>query len=98
MAKKKVINARSKGSRNERKAKREMEQDGYYVTKAGASLGEWDLVCFNMEHLRLIQVKSNYCRLEEKRRLEEFQAPDFATKELWIYKDRVADAVKTVFE
>jgi len=92
------INKQNKGSRNERRAKKELEQDGYYVSKAGGSLGLWDLVCFDMSHLRLIQVKTNYCRVAEREQLKEFEAPDFAVKELWVYKDRVAVAEKTIIE
>lgn len=84
------INTRRKGARNERRAKIILEDDGYYVCKASASLGAWDLVCFNHHHLRLVQVKTNRCRLSEKKALIRFQAPEFAVKELWIFKDRVA--------
>ena len=87
------INTKRKGSRNERKAKKILEDQGYYVCKASASLGVWDLVCFNYHHMRLVQVTTNRCRLSEKNALIRFHAPEFAIKELWIFKDRVTNPV-----
>lgn len=47
MAQKKRVNAKGKGSRNERLVKEILIENGYdYVTKAGGSLGVFDLIGF----------------------------------------------------
>jgi len=78
----------------ERKAKGELEQDGYYVMKSGGSLGVFDLVAINKDSVRLIQVKSTYKEWTEntyKKDIEQIKAlpvPDICKKELWVWKLR----------
>lgn len=48
-----------KGTRNELKSVRYLEKQGYSVTKAGGSLGVWDLIAIGCNDMILIQVKSN---------------------------------------
>jgi len=86
-------NPKAKGNRQERKAQKSLEKVGYYCIKAGASLGVFDLIALGKKEARLIQVKSNYCRPEEKEAIEQFKAPDYAVKELWIYKDRIENPI-----
>lgn len=81
------MNNKAKGSRRERQAKKIMEQAGYYVNKAGGSLGQFDLVCLGKKQARLIQVKSNYMSPAEREEIELFDEPDYAVKEIWIFKD-----------
>jgi Holliday junction resolvase len=38
------MNAKAKGNRNEHRSKALLEAAGYAVTRAGASLGVWDLI------------------------------------------------------
>jgi Holliday junction resolvase len=53
------MNTKAKGSHFERKTKALLEDDGWYVTKAGASLGVADLVALRRGAApRLVQVKS----------------------------------------
>ena len=53
------MNTKAKGSRNERKSKALLESAGYSVTKAGASLGVWDLIGIGSTDFVLVQTKSN---------------------------------------
>ena len=85
-------NAKAKGSRNERRARKQLEAEGFYVVKAGGSLGLFDLVCFNREVIRLVQVKSNRTPGRvERERLEAFKnyPKNCTRREVWIYRDRV---------
>lgn len=50
----KLKNPKAKGSRNERRMRDWLEARGYSVTKAGGSLGCWDLI----GHLRLPPIES----------------------------------------
>ena len=48
------MNAKTKGNRRERQARRILELAGYHVVKAGGSLGVFDLValwCYNLREL-----------------------------------------------
>ena len=80
------------GARAERRAKRDLERAGYVVTKAGASLGVFDLLAFNATGIRGIQVKRDQTGgrtypLAVERMREEMAAlpmPPNMTGELWI--------------
>ena len=50
-------NAKAKGARGEYKSRRLLESLGYYVVKAGGSLGCFDLVALSSVEALLIQVK-----------------------------------------
>jgi Holliday junction resolvase len=83
------MNAKAKGSRRERQARTILETAGYFVVKAGGSLGCWDLVALGPQGARLIQVKSNEKpRLAERERLELFPRLPYCSKELWVFYDR----------
>jgi Holliday junction resolvase-like predicted endonuclease len=84
------MNAKQKGNRQERKARKILEATGYLVTKAGGSLGLFDLIAENRQRVRHIQVKSN--RLpdpaERKKMLSvKGQLPQNSTIEIWVYYD-----------
>lgn len=82
------MNRKAKGSRREREALRILEKQGYNVTKSGASLGLFDLIAINKEHIRLIQVKSNIISSKELANLRQYNnIPLNAIKEVWIKKD-----------
>jgi len=51
-------NGKKKGYRVERKIRIEFEKKGWKVVRAGASLGEADLVCMKSGRCVLLQVKS----------------------------------------
>ena len=81
-------NKKAKGSRQERKVKKLLENQGYICLKSAASLGIFDLVCFNGREIRFIQVKSNYCSLKEKKRIKRFKViPINGQKEIWVFKN-----------
>lgn len=70
------MNTKRKGTRAEHKSMRLLEERGYKVTRAAASLGEWDLVAIGPRDVLLIQVKVNRRPgRKEMKRLEEFQVP-----------------------
>jgi Holliday junction resolvase len=52
-------NAKAKGSRNERRSMALLEAAGYVCTKAGGSLGAWDVIGIGTNDFVLVQVKSN---------------------------------------
>lgn len=87
------MNSKAKGSRIERKARDVLLAEGYAVTRAAGSLGNWDLVAVPLgeqEFTRLIQVKSNRPpRPAERKRLElEAKAVGpWVLCEVWIWKD-----------
>jgi hypothetical protein len=77
------LSAKAKGSRREREVRDFLLQRGFKVCKAGASLGEWDLIAVNGHVFLLVQVKSNrFCYPEERATLEAFEAPIFNTHKL----------------
>lgn len=86
------MNAKAKGARRERQARKILESAGYHVVKAGGSLGIFDLVALGPQGARLIQVKSNERpRPAERERLELFTCPPYAVKELWVFYDRIRE-------
>jgi Holliday junction resolvase-like predicted endonuclease len=85
-----LLNAKRKGSRQERRARKILEAAGYLVTKAGGSLGLFDLIAENRQGVRHVQVKSN--RLPSPVEREDMQAakanlPTNSTIEIWIFYD-----------
>jgi len=53
-----MVVSKKKGYRTERKIKNIFEKYGWKVIRAGASLGEADLVCIKNKKCLLVQVKS----------------------------------------
>jgi len=94
------MNAKRKGWRREDQARKQLEKEGYYVTRSGASLGAWDLVAIRCGYqwfnkyppplVRLVQVKSN--RPPSRKEMEVLRGfKTFAgciSREVWIYPDR----------
>lgn len=82
---------RKLGARKEREAKKELESQGYYVTKSGGSLGVFDLLAVNDKIGRAIQVKSTRINLKLKnykkdvKQMREVQLPGNFKKEIWIW-------------
>ena len=77
--------ARSRG----RQARTILETAGYYVVKAGGSLGLFDLVALGPQGARLVQVTSNEKpQPAERERLELFPRYPYTSKELWVFYDR----------
>lgn len=80
-----------RGYRAELKAKEELEAEGFAVLRAAGSKGPFDLVAFNKEIARFVQVKrvKNGSRGLAKalRELERVPVPPCARKELWLWRD-----------
>jgi len=87
-----MIKTKAKGSRLELKTRDILRHQGYFVTKSGGSLGQFDLIamsCYWKPHWRLIQVKSNYCPPKERILIKDFKVPKGAVKEIWLWHDYV---------
>ena len=86
----------TKGVKLERKAKKELEKQGYYIIRSAGSKGIWDIAAIGNHALHLIQIKrirkkKNCVNLFKKdiQQIMDFQAkctlPDCAVCELWIW-------------
>jgi len=82
----------SKGRMYEYKAIEELKKQGYYCVRAAQSRGVADIVCWDINHFRLIQVKSvknlhsNWTKKwDEVKGLVELPAPVNCRKELWVW-------------
>jgi len=53
-----MFSSKKKGYRVERKTRLLFERDGWIVVRAGASLGEADLICFKNGRCIMLQIKS----------------------------------------
>ena len=84
------MNAKRKGSRAERRAIRILEQAGYVCTKAGGSLGAFDVIGIGAADVRLLQVKSgtSRCSPAEREQLVLLVVPANCSKEVWRFPDR----------
>lgn len=71
------MNSKAKGARSELKVRDQLLVDGWYVTKAGGSLGLWDLIALHPSGTtRLVQVKTN----RRPRTPEYLKLMEFASK------------------
>ncbi len=70
------MKSKAKGTRSELKVRDQLLGDGWWVSRAGGSLGIWDLVALHPDGpVRLVQVKTNRGpRRDEMGRLEKFAA------------------------
>lgn len=84
------MNNKRKGTRTEHRARRILEAAGYYVTRAGGSLGLFDLVAIGPIDIRLVQVKSGSAYLSgiEREQISGLQVPANVTREAWRFPDR----------
>jgi Holliday junction resolvase len=78
-----------KGTRAELKAIRLLEAAGYVCTKAGGSLGLFDVVAIGTHDVRCIQVKSGGARLSmiEREQIAALAVPANVTREYWRWPD-----------
>ena len=81
--------SKAKGSRAERKAIRLLEAAGYICTKAGGSLGMFDVIAIGPRDVRAIQVKCGTARLSplEREAIVQLQVPDNLSRECWRWPD-----------
>jgi len=84
------MNTKQKGSRAERRAMRILEQGGYLCTKAGASLGLFDVIALGRHDVRCVQVKSGrtYLSALEREQIQLLHVPANVSKECWRFPDR----------
>jgi Holliday junction resolvase len=82
------MNAKAKGSRNERKSIAILEAAGYQCMKAGGSLGVWDIIGIGSRDFVLVQVKTSVwpCGVELET-IQNFIAPANARKLLHRWRD-----------
>jgi len=82
------MKAKAKGYRNEAKARRFLQEQGYMVIRSGGSFGPFDIVAIGPRWCRLIQVRSNRSLGPlERQRLEEFPDYPYTIREVWVYRD-----------
>jgi Holliday junction resolvase len=67
-----------------------LEQAGYHCTRAGASLGLFDVVAVGPADVRLVQVKAGgeYLSSIERERITGLVVPTNVTRECWRFPDR----------
>jgi hypothetical protein len=84
-----VMNAKAKGSRNERRTIALLSAQGYACTKSGGSLGVFDVIGIGERDIVLCQVKSN-CNpaRAEMEEIRLFKAPPNCRKQVHVWKDR----------
>lgn len=89
------MNTKAKGSRAERKAIRLLEAAGYVCTKAGGSLGLFDVIAIGPHDVRCVQVKSGgaYLSTEEREAIPSPDRPANVTRESWRCPDGCRAAV-----
>lgn len=83
------MNCKAKGSRNERRSMALLEAAGYVCTKAGASLGVFDVIGIGSKDIVLVQTKSNrWPDSIEMEAIKNFIAPHNAKKLVHRWRDR----------
>jgi len=80
------MNTKAKSSRAERRAMKILEAAGYVCTKAGGSLGLFDVVAIGPANVRLLQVKS--VSGIEREQITGVHVPANCSKEAWRFPDR----------
>jgi Holliday junction resolvase len=87
------MNGKAKGSRAERRCMALLEANGFVCTRAGASLGLFDVIAIGARGVRCIQVKAGTRRLSalEREAIEQLRVPPSCTKEYWRFPDRCRD-------
>jgi hypothetical protein len=83
------VNAKAKGSRNERRSRALLERAGYRVTRSGGSLGVWDLIGIGPADVVLVQVKTTRPPSPTERvALTAFPVPQGTRKLVHRWRDR----------
>jgi Holliday junction resolvase len=72
-----------------------LEEQGYECCRAAGSHGRFDLIAWNTEHIRFIQIKSekiptNNTYSAERKRMAESKLPPHGRMELWVWGDRIS--------
>jgi Holliday junction resolvase len=84
------MNHKAKGARGERRAIRLLESLGYVCTKAGGSLGLFDVVAIGPHDVKVIQVKcgGQYLSGVEREQIQALSVPANVSRECWRFPDR----------
>ena len=84
------MDTKAKGTRAEHRAMRILEAAGYVCTRAGASLGLFDVVAIGPADVRLVQVKagSKYLSAVEREQITGLAVPANVSRECWRFPDR----------
>jgi Holliday junction resolvase len=86
------MNRKAKGNRRERQTRDLLKAQSYEVTKAGASLGLFDLIGIGKTDFVLAQVKSNrWPGSEEMEAIKAFECPRNCRKLVYRWRDRVSE-------
>lgn len=83
------MKTKRKGSRAELKSIRRLEADGYLCTKAGGSLGVFDVIAIGPHDVKAIQVKCGTARLSraERAAMTALVVPPNVSVEYWLWRD-----------
>ena len=89
------MSAKAKGSRAERKAMKLLEAAGYCCTRAGGSLGFFDVIGLGPSGVRCLQVKAGTARLSraERAAIVALTLVPNVSKEYWRFPDRARGPV-----
>jgi len=85
-----IKNCKRKGSAAELKAIRILEAAGYRCTKAGGSLGLFDVIALGRTDVRCLQIKCGkhpWLSPAEREQITELEVAACVTKELWKFRD-----------
>lgn len=83
------MNAKKKGTKNEHKTMALLEASGYSCTRAGASLGVFDVIAIGSRDIVLVQCKSNqWPGSVEMETLTNFVCPSNCRKLIHRWRDR----------
>lgn len=86
------MNRKEKGNRRERQTRDLLREQKYEVTKAGASLGLFDLVGIGKTDFVLCQVKSNrWPGSQEMEAIRNFECPANCRKVIYRWRDYVSE-------
>ncbi len=93
------MNSKRKGTRAEHRAIHILEADGYVCTRAGGSLGLFDVIAVGPRDVRLLQVKCGgaYLSATEREQIQQLAVPSNVSRECWRFPDRHPTPVIEVF-
>jgi Holliday junction resolvase len=80
--------SKAKGTYYEHRAIKHLEKTGYCCSRAGGSLGVFDIIAFGPTDVRAIQVKGGtrpYLCPAERKALQQIPVSSQVSKELWKY-------------
>jgi len=72
-----------KGARQENAVRKILESQGYSVMRSAGSKGVFDLIAWNAEEVRFIQVKYDAPIQPDLDKMSRVEVPPNGTKELW---------------